>query len=142
MKTTEETRIIPLIPPVEAAGDEQQQKLADETWRKSIPAQVFLNYFFAINYHIQENDDVLGGLQNLPFFRSHTAELNDADVATLTKLLHTGARSTRCGPRPSWATTISCATPCTGRSRRPTTPSSRACRPSYTPRGCARTTVS
>ncbi|MDB5234569.1 MAG: hypothetical protein JWR44_1562 [Hymenobacter sp.] len=92
MTTQEETRIIPLIPQVEqveATLDELQQKLADETWRKSIPAQVFLNYFFAINYHIQENDDMLGGLHNLPFFRSHSAELNDADVATLTKLLHT-----------------------------------------------------
>ena len=92
MTILEETRIIPLIPQVdqiEATTDEQQHKLADETWRKSIPAQVFLNYFFAINYHILEDDDVLGGLQNLPFFRSHSAELNDADVAALTKLLHT-----------------------------------------------------
>ena len=32
---------------------------------------------------------LLGGLQNLPFFRSHQAELNEADVAALTKLLHT-----------------------------------------------------
>ena len=89
MTTTAETRIIPLIPPVDVPVDEEQQKAADETWRKSIPAQVFLNYFFAINYHIQENDDLLGGLQNLPFFRSHAAELNEADVAALTKLLHT-----------------------------------------------------
>ena len=62
MTTTAETRIIPLNPQVDTSGDEHQQKLADETWRKSIPAQVFLNYFFAINYHIQENDDVLGSL--------------------------------------------------------------------------------
>ncbi|GAC1367971.1 MAG: hypothetical protein NVSMB30_03480 [Hymenobacter sp.] len=89
MTTTEETRIIPLNPPVNASGEELEQKLADEPWRKSIPAQVCLNYFFAINYHIQENDDLLDGLQNLPFFRSHSAELNEADVATLTKLLHT-----------------------------------------------------
>ena len=89
MTTQEETRIIPLNPSIANIADEQQQKLADETWRKSIPAQVFLNYFFAINYHIQENDDVLGGLQNLPFFRNHTAELNDGDVASLTRLLHT-----------------------------------------------------
>ncbi|WP_223846993.1 hypothetical protein [Hymenobacter montanus] len=89
MKTTEETRIIPLIPQEESLDNGQQQKLADETWRKSIPAQVFLNYFFAINYHIQENDDLVGGLHNLPFLRSHKAELNDTDVASLTKLLHT-----------------------------------------------------
>jgi hypothetical protein len=89
MTTTEKTRIIPLIPQEAPEVDEQQQKLADENWRKSIPAQVFLNYFFAINYHIQENDDLLGGLQNLPFFRTHQAELSDGDVAAITKLLHT-----------------------------------------------------
>ena len=89
MTTQEETRIIPLHPSAVAIAEEPNQKLADETWRKSIPAQVFLNYFFAINYHIQENDDLLGGLQNLPFFRTYTAELGDADVANLTKLLHT-----------------------------------------------------
>jgi len=89
MKTTEETRIIPLIPQHEPVLDEQQQKLADETWRKSIPAQVFLNYFFAINYHIQENDDQLGGLQHLPYFRGHQAELSESDITAITKLLHT-----------------------------------------------------
>jgi hypothetical protein len=89
MKTTEETRIIQLVPQEAPAVDEQQQKQADETWRKSIPAQVFLNYFFAINYHIQENDTALGGLSQLPFFRSHEAALDEADVAAITKLLHT-----------------------------------------------------
>ena len=93
MTTTQEARIIPLIPQTDAPGvaltETEQQKEADETWRKSIPAQVFLNYFFAINYHIQEQDDQLGGLQNLPYFRAHQAELTDADVAAITKLLHT-----------------------------------------------------
>ncbi|MBO3272415.1 MULTISPECIES: hypothetical protein [Hymenobacter] len=76
-----ETPIIPLV------TDEQKQ--AEETWRKSIPAQVFLNYFFALNYHIQEGDDALGGLQHLPFFRAHEAELADTDVQAITRLLHT-----------------------------------------------------
>ena len=93
MTTTQETRIIPLIPQTDAPGaaltETEQQKEADETWRKSIPAQVFLNYFFAINYHIQEQDNQLGGLHNLPYFRAHQAELTDADVAAITKLLHT-----------------------------------------------------
>ncbi|RSK48573.1 hypothetical protein EI291_11390 [Hymenobacter rigui] len=75
-----ETTIIPLI------TDEQKQ--ADETWRKSIPAQVFLNYFFAINYHIEQADDAMGGLQHLPYFRAHQAELTEADVQAITKLLH------------------------------------------------------
>ena len=89
MTTQEEIRIIPLHPSAVVTAEEPNQQLADETWRKSIPAQVFLNHFFAINYHIQEHDDALGGLANLPFFRSHAAELNAADVAALTKLLHT-----------------------------------------------------
>ncbi|RSK36339.1 hypothetical protein EI290_04300 [Hymenobacter metallilatus] len=75
-----ETTIIPLI------TDEQKQ--AEETWRKSIPAQVFLNYFFAINYHIEQADDATGGLQHLPFFRAHQAELTETDVQAITKLLH------------------------------------------------------
>ena len=76
-----ETPIIPLV-------TDEQQKLTDETWRKSIPAQVFLNYFFAINYHIQEADDATGGLQHLPFFRAHQAELTDTDLTAVTKMLH------------------------------------------------------
>ena len=79
MTTTTETNILPLV------TDEQKQ--AEETWRKSIPAQVFLNYFFAINYHIQENDDATGGLQHLPFFRAHQAELTEADIQAVGKLL-------------------------------------------------------
>jgi len=71
MTTTTEARIIPLIPadmysaPVMAVSpaealltpeEQEQQRLADETWRRSIPAQVFLNYFFALSYHIQEGE--------------------------------------------------------------------------------------
>lgn len=81
MTTNMEIPIIPLV-------TDEQQKLADETWRKSIPAQVFLNYFFAINYHIQEADDATGGLRHLPFFRAHQAELTEADLTAVTKLLH------------------------------------------------------
>ncbi|WP_026351365.1 hypothetical protein [Hymenobacter aerophilus] len=81
MTTTDmETPIIPLI--------SEEQKQAEETWRKSIPAQVFLNYFFAINYHIQQADDAQGGLRHLPYFRAHQAELTEADVQAVTKLLH------------------------------------------------------
>ena len=93
MTTKQETRIIPLIPqgyvPVADEPQAQPAEHTDETWRKSIPAQVFLNYFFAINYHIQENETPLGGLQNLPFFRSHAPELTDADAAAVSKLLLT-----------------------------------------------------
>lgn len=81
MTTTDmETSIIPFTT--------EDQKQAEETWRKSIPAQVFLNYFFAINYHIQQVDDAMGGLRHLPYFRAHQAELTEADVQAVTKMLH------------------------------------------------------
>nr|GFC61312.1 hypothetical protein [Tanacetum cinerariifolium] len=86
----------PLAPMTVAAAEavltpeeQEQQRLADENWRRSIPAQVFLNYFFAINYHLQDGEGPLGGLGHLPYFRQHQAELNEADVTALTKLLHT-----------------------------------------------------
>ncbi len=63
---------------------EEQQRL-DEAWRKSIPAQIFLNYFSAISYHIQHADDA--GLQHLSFFRSHQADLNEKDMEAIGKIL-------------------------------------------------------
>jgi hypothetical protein len=69
------------------ADDAAQQEQHDEAWRRSIPAQVFLNYFFALSYHIRENEDAMGGLQHLPFFRAQQAELTDDDRATAEKYL-------------------------------------------------------
>ncbi|WP_400191941.1 hypothetical protein [Hymenobacter sp. B81] len=69
------------------AGAEPTQLEHDEAWRKSIPAQVFLNYFFALSYHIREADDAAGGLQHLPYFRAHQAELTEADQAAVEKML-------------------------------------------------------
>ncbi|MEJ7661241.1 MAG: hypothetical protein WKG07_17380 [Hymenobacter sp.] len=80
--------------PLSAASS--RQALADETWRKSIPAQVFLNYFFAINYHIQESDDLLGGLQHLPFSAAPgRAERRRRGGPHQAALHRAGARSTR-----------------------------------------------
>lgn len=79
MKKLTDENVIPLFP--------EEPKKQDEAWRKSIPAQVFLNYFFAINYHIQHTDDAFG-LQHLSFFREHSANLNEKDLAAVTKLLH------------------------------------------------------
>ena len=62
--------------------DENKQ---EETWRKSIPAQVFLNYFIAINYYIQHSGDA--GLQQLPFFREHQANLSQEEVEAIGKML-------------------------------------------------------
>jgi hypothetical protein len=79
MKKLTDENVIPLFA--------EEPIRTEETWRKSIPAQVFLNYFFAINYHIQHTDD--GGLQNLTFFREHHAELTDKDLEIVSKLLLT-----------------------------------------------------
>lgn len=35
----------------------EQEKLQEEQWKRSIPAQVFLNHFAALNFHIQHTDD-------------------------------------------------------------------------------------
>lgn len=80
MKKVTDENVIPLFA--------EEPKKQDEAWRKSIPAQVFLNYFFAINYHIQHTDD--NSLQNLTFFREHHAELDKKDLEAVSKILLTG----------------------------------------------------
>jgi hypothetical protein len=85
MNQEHEARIIPLFgvtPPAEPNPD-------PETWRKSIPAQIFLNYFHAIAYHIGQTDDG-HGVRNLPFFRDAAAPLSDEEAADVVRLLHTG----------------------------------------------------
>ncbi|WP_187260938.1 hypothetical protein [Pontibacter beigongshangensis] len=77
MKETEENNIISLFP--------EEQKQLDKEWQKSIPAQVFLNYFFAINYHIKNFD--AGGLEQLPFFREVPAPLAEQDIEAIKHLL-------------------------------------------------------
>jgi hypothetical protein len=79
MKKVTEENVIPLF--------ENQPEKQEETWRKSIPAQVFLNYFFAINYHINHTDDA--GLQQLTFFREHHADLDKKDLDAVGKILLT-----------------------------------------------------
>lgn len=59
----------------------------DEAKRQSIPAQVFLNYFLAISYRIKHADEA--GLQHLPFFREHQADLDEQDIDAIGKLLLT-----------------------------------------------------
>ncbi|KAA5546655.1 hypothetical protein [Adhaeribacter rhizoryzae] len=79
MKKVTNENVIPLFA--------QEQIKPEETWRKSIPAQVFLNYFFAINYHIQHTDD--NSLENLTFFREHHANLDEKDLEAVGKILLT-----------------------------------------------------
>lgn len=79
MKKVTDENVIPLF-----ANEPEKQ---EATWRKSIPAQVFLNYFFAINYHINHTDDA--SLQRLTFFREHHATLDEKDIETVGKILLT-----------------------------------------------------
>src|SRR5687768_236055 len=52
-------------------GEEPEQAVSqNENWRKSIPAQVFLNHFFAISYHLQWSEGSYA-LQNLAHFINH-----------------------------------------------------------------------
>jgi len=77
MKEKEEENIVSLYP--------EEQKEHDKDWQKSIPAQVFLNYFFAINYHINNYDGI--GLEQLAYFREVPPELPEQDVEDIKRLL-------------------------------------------------------
>ena len=79
MKKVTDENVIPLFA--------NEPEKPEETWRKSIPAQVFLNYFFAINYHINHADDA--SLQRLTFFREHHAKLDEKDIENVSKILLT-----------------------------------------------------
>ncbi|QHL87201.1 hypothetical protein GU926_07050 [Nibribacter ruber] len=79
MKKVVDENVIPLF--------QEEQKQDEGAWRKSIPAQVFLNYFFAINYHIHHSSEE-AGVKHLAFFRAHTADLTETDQQALTKILH------------------------------------------------------
>ena len=58
----------------------------DDNWRKSIPAQVFLNHFFAMDYHIHHQNDLFD-LTKFPIFQQFHGLLTDASRKTLEKLL-------------------------------------------------------
>jgi hypothetical protein len=58
----------------------------DENWRKSIPAQVFLNHFFAMDYHIQHQND-LEDLARFPIFNDFKGGVSDEGRKVLEKLL-------------------------------------------------------
>jgi len=58
----------------------------DEAWRKSIPAQVFLNHFFAMDYHIQHQNDLFD-LAKFPVFQQFHGLNVDATAKSLEKLL-------------------------------------------------------
>ncbi|AHM62737.1 hypothetical protein D770_22450 [Flammeovirgaceae bacterium 311] len=63
----------------------EEQNMQEDIWRSSIPAQVFLNYFLAINHHINHAGDA--GLQQLSFFQHHQACLDEKEIEAIGKVL-------------------------------------------------------
>lgn len=70
--------------PIEPASGGSQP--LDENWRKSIPAQVFLNHFFAMDYHIQHENDLFD-LARFPIFRQFHGMISEAGYKAIEKLL-------------------------------------------------------
>jgi hypothetical protein len=60
--------------------------LPDDNWKKSIPAQVFLNHFFAMDYHIQHQND-LTNVAHFPIFQRFGGLNTDESRKALEKLL-------------------------------------------------------
>jgi hypothetical protein len=58
----------------------------EEGWKKSIPAQVFLNHFFAINYHIRHSQQAYN-LPQIKFFVHHQPALKPAQAEQIKKHL-------------------------------------------------------
>jgi hypothetical protein len=64
-----ETKVIPLF---DEAGE---MAVEHDTWRKSIPAQVFLNHYFGIHYHVRNTPDAWA-LHDVPAFARFDPELS------------------------------------------------------------------
>lgn len=60
--------------------------LPDDSWKRSIPAQVFLNHFFAMDYHIQHQND-LQSVAHFPIFQRFGGLNTDESRKALEKLL-------------------------------------------------------
>ncbi|MBD2703065.1 hypothetical protein IC229_20630 [Spirosoma sp. BT702] len=58
----------------------------DDNWRKSIPAQVFLNHFFAMDYHIHHQNDLFD-IARFPIFQQFNGLVTDETRKSLEKLL-------------------------------------------------------
>ncbi|HEX8529127.1 MAG TPA: hypothetical protein VF646_03865 [Cytophagales bacterium] len=65
---------------------EKEQAEPDENWKKSIPAQVFLNHFFAISFHIGQAGNAYSLHQNVRF-AAHKPQLSGADLEQLQRHL-------------------------------------------------------
>ncbi len=73
-------------PPAPQKAASTGGQVPDETWRKSIPAQVFLNHFFAMDYHIQHQNDLFD-LTKFPVFQQFYGLKSDTTTKALEKLL-------------------------------------------------------
>jgi hypothetical protein len=68
------------------AGAGEAAQPETDIWRKSIAAQVFLNHYFGISYHIRQASDAYL-LQHLPYFVNHKAASEAADTDLIKKYL-------------------------------------------------------
>ncbi|SDL45838.1 hypothetical protein SAMN05421823_10680 [Catalinimonas alkaloidigena] len=62
------------------------EETREEITPESIPAQVFLNYFFSLNYHIQSSADAMA-LYNVVHFLNHRPTLTEEDQDAIRKHL-------------------------------------------------------
>lgn len=78
MREKDEEKVVSMFP--------EEAQTTDKVWQKSIPAQVFLNYFFAINYHIQHAGN--SGLDQLAIVRGEEKPaLKDHELEEVKRLL-------------------------------------------------------
>ncbi|WP_232065080.1 hypothetical protein [Rhodocytophaga rosea] len=66
--------------------EKHDQEPGDDSWKKSIPAQVFLNHFFGITYHILQSEEAYG-LHRIIYFLNHHPELSKKDTDQIKKHL-------------------------------------------------------
>jgi hypothetical protein len=66
--------------------EKHDQEPGDDSWKKSIPAQVFLNHFFGITYHILQSEETYG-LHRIIYFLNHHPELSKKNVDQIKKHL-------------------------------------------------------
>lgn len=71
----------------EAPEGNTQDNKPDEKWLQSIPAQVFLNHFFAVDYHIRQSLEAYS-LYNMPHFLNYHPTMTDEEVNATKRLLY------------------------------------------------------
>ncbi|GAB3821296.1 hypothetical protein GCM10028895_23170 [Pontibacter rugosus] len=77
MKERDEDKVVSMFP--------EETQHAEKDWQKSIPAQIFLNYFFAINYHIQHEG--VSTVDQATLLRDEKPVLTEQDLEDVKRLL-------------------------------------------------------